>query len=882
MSTALLRLRTRVSRPTDAAWTQCWATSAVSVMWRAMTPGMTWMTAVTLLLAGAESTSSGDSELYKGALVPALAVLGGRASLPCSLTSEKPGDRPELVLWYRDNSGAPIYSYDARQGSLGGGVQWKDSFILASRNAEFLVNTSPPVLAIDDVREADAGEYRCRVDFKLTPTKYHRVNLTIIVPPTQPVISFPNGDIVGEELGPLTEGDRLKLSCETRGGRPSPSLSWWRGPTLLSNAHVVTSSGVLRSVLHLPAISRSDVDRTLTCHATNNNISKPLSSSVLLKTYFRPLYVRIEGRNRPLSLGRVHHVTCTTAGSRPKPVITWWINGLELQDYSVQTSLDGNETTSVLSLNASRGHNGKHLTCRVTNPEMDSTVMEDAWRITVKYPPEVRLTLGPQIDPMALREGSDVYLECRVKANPTIFKIEWLHNGHVLQPTPREGIVMSNMSLVLQRLTRHRSGHYVCRVANSEGENVSNPVQLSIQHAPACRANQRRQYHVAKHEQVTVPCLVDANPASVDFQWRLNNSHQLLDISRNRVRSSGTISEVTLKPTNDLDFGTLECISVNEIGDQRTPCYFDLIPIANPVGPPEPPSDCAIRNRTQASLHIGCTAGAAGGYPQTFHLEAYQARTHVLLSNLSSEQAEFVLGSLGPGEEVVVHVYAVSERGKSGLVTLEAGTLKVAELKTRQEDESSGLQFTPLVGILLGAIIALLLIAVAVVLTLRRVRARELRAARRDTEESREKMLSTHTLDSDRVGDKSPDVVPCTSTLLDKRKGGGSHHEARRPQRPVSPGMPSISETVSIAPDSSLPRRLASLEYLDTRLECGETSSLRKSPSIEMFPSRMAEIPGFPKSPAPCSHLHMVYDSTAPPSEAGSEGRDRKWHESVV
>ena len=49
-----------------------------------------------------------------------------------------------------------------------------------------------------------------------------------------------------------------------------------------------------------------------------------------------------------------------------------------------QTSLDGNETTSVLSLNASREHNHKHLICRVTNPEMDNTVMEDAWRITVK------------------------------------------------------------------------------------------------------------------------------------------------------------------------------------------------------------------------------------------------------------------------------------------------------------------------------------------------------------------------------------------------------------------------------------------------------------------------------------------------------------------
>ena len=71
-------------------------------------------------------------------------------------------------------------SFDARQGPLSRGVQWQDNFILASRSAQFLVDTAPPVLAIDDVRETDAGLYRCRVDFQMTPTKYHRVNLTII------------------------------------------------------------------------------------------------------------------------------------------------------------------------------------------------------------------------------------------------------------------------------------------------------------------------------------------------------------------------------------------------------------------------------------------------------------------------------------------------------------------------------------------------------------------------------------------------------------------------------------------------------------------------------------------------------------------------------
>ena len=72
-------------------------------------------------------------------------------------------------------------------------------------------------------------------------------------------------------------------------------------------------------------------------------------------------------------------------------------------------------------------------------------------------------------------------MECDCRLQQWAYNLHChLFQGNVLQQNPRAGVIMSNMSLVLQRLTRHRSGHYVCRVANSEGENVSNPIRLSI------------------------------------------------------------------------------------------------------------------------------------------------------------------------------------------------------------------------------------------------------------------------------------------------------------------------------------------------------------------------------------------------------------------
>lgn len=42
--------------------------------------------------------------------------------------------------------------------------------------------------------------------------------------------------------------------------------------------------------------------------------------------------------------------------------------------------------------------------------------------------PIVALTLGAPLDPQSLIKGSDVYLECDIKANPAVKRVEWFHN----------------------------------------------------------------------------------------------------------------------------------------------------------------------------------------------------------------------------------------------------------------------------------------------------------------------------------------------------------------------------------------------------------------------------------------------------------------------
>ena len=42
--------------------------------------------------------------------------------------------------------------------------------------------------------------------------------------------------------------------------------------------------------------------------------------------------------------------------------------------------------------------------------------------------PTVALSFGSNLDPGNIAEGNDVYFECKISANPEVYKVVWLHN----------------------------------------------------------------------------------------------------------------------------------------------------------------------------------------------------------------------------------------------------------------------------------------------------------------------------------------------------------------------------------------------------------------------------------------------------------------------
>lgn len=108
------------------------------------------------------------------------AVAGFKAQIPCDIDPTSRSEVVSMVFWYKDErDGEPIYSLDARGKSIAQAKLWSDSYVFDER-ATMRTNVDPAKLEIDPLEATDAGVYRCRVDYKNSPTRNQKVNLTVI------------------------------------------------------------------------------------------------------------------------------------------------------------------------------------------------------------------------------------------------------------------------------------------------------------------------------------------------------------------------------------------------------------------------------------------------------------------------------------------------------------------------------------------------------------------------------------------------------------------------------------------------------------------------------------------------------------------------------
>lgn len=106
--------------------------------------------------------------------------------------------------------------------------------------------------------------------------------------------------MTGGTVSPVNEGERVELTCQTTGGRPTPKVTWWqRGRELVDNADsrtlkrtdavtaIRTSSDFTTAASTIILTATRDLHANpLVCHARaqhpDHAISRPRTTAVTL------------------------------------------------------------------------------------------------------------------------------------------------------------------------------------------------------------------------------------------------------------------------------------------------------------------------------------------------------------------------------------------------------------------------------------------------------------------------------------------------------------------------------------------------------------------------------------------------------------------------
>lgn len=399
----------------------------------------------------------------------------------------------------------------------------------------------------------DNGRFECRIKASGTGADVHQeyYNLTVLTPPTEPLISPGN-------LAIATEDKKIDLTCSSVGGSPDPIITWYRD----GSSHPIQApikNGGSRDIPTTSTISivpkREDDGTKYKCVVWNRAMpeGEKLETTVTLNVNYFP---RVEvGPENPLrvEIGGSAKLECNVDSKPSVSTVKWTRNGRFISSQMTHT------ITGV-----SRQDAGKYA-CSADNGL--GKVGEQELTIDVLYPPVVVIESKTR----EAEERETISIRCNVTANPPPVQIEWLKEG--VRDFRYSGDV-----LTLREVRADNAGTYVCRAINTifpydgkSSERIGNStVALLVRHRPGQAFITPNKPIVHVGNGVTLTC--SANPPGwpvPQFKWLRDsvneNSSKILAqgpqyvIPRAHLGSEGRYH---CQAGNELGFGEMATITL--------------------------------------------------------------------------------------------------------------------------------------------------------------------------------------------------------------------------------------------------------------------------------------------------------------------------------
>jgi len=185
--------------------------------------------------------------------------------------------------------------------------------------------------------------------------------------------------------------------------------------------------------------------------------------------------------------------------------------------------------------------------------------MDQRSTLEILVPPKVEPV--PRDGKFVVRKGSTITLSCKMTGNP-IPVLTWQRANNVL---PSGEKVLEGSQLVIQDVTRHHSGIYLCSGDNKVGKPDTAQIDLKVLFAPEIDVTQSW-LRTSDGIEAEVSCNVHAEPKA-EVKWYKDT--MLLDATNTRhMENFGNKHVLTLRNVREVDFGNYSCMADNSLGRQ--------------------------------------------------------------------------------------------------------------------------------------------------------------------------------------------------------------------------------------------------------------------------------------------------------------------------
>ncbi|KAM6962253.1 neuronal cell adhesion molecule a isoform 8-T8 [Tautogolabrus adspersus] len=398
----------------------------------------------------------------------------------------------------------------------------------------------------------------------------------------------------------VLRGETLELEC-IADGLPTPEISWQKDGGELPSSRMSFQN--FQKTLKISDVTEAD-GGDYRCTAANNLGTAHHIIKVTVKA--APFWVSAP-RNLILAPNETGILTCRVHGE-PKPKITWFVNGVSLENAPEDHTRKVDDDTVILS-NVQSGSSAVYQ-CNASNEF--GYLMANAFVNVLAEPPRV---LTPSNRVYQVISNNPALLHCASFGSP-IPVITWFKDSQTSIKNGDPYVIHENGTLEIHVAQPLNSGKYTCIASNNLGRK-ENHVYLEVKE-PTRILKQPEYKVVQRGMSAAFECKVKHDPSLIPTMTWLKDDGELPDDERFVVDTDS----LTIKDVKDGDEGTYTCIMNTTLDKDSASAMLTV------VEKPDPPTDLELTDQTERSVQLTWIPGDEHNSPTEKFLIQYEDLLH--------------------------------------------------------------------------------------------------------------------------------------------------------------------------------------------------------------------------------------------------------------